>query len=402
MTAIEMTKTPRPGIGPFREGAGKALFYWSWFAFYAQQIHFEVFFITYRFNPIVPDMGFYSSLYFIPAIYLAGAVLFSVLGGLAKYGFASRAAKKPEPAVLFSEVYSQSFSFIKGHWKSLALISLPSMIAPILYMLPIFSLILFFEGSEESSFSHFKYIFPICMIASVFIIVISPLAILDYYHRVSESLEIRALTIIKKALVLFFLSFIIGLVIRAPFSLLQLALGNPEEYWWGLNAIFTSIHYVVNIFLFFFLVLYVIKGEGIVNTFRITARFFNAHFFKTIRFTLFLAVKFLPAAFLVLIYALWLRDIAPTLVHIGEDINSAFTVSLVEVLRWPYIFIAFRSGWIILLPIGAAAFLWLNLVFIIFIKRLDEADLAEAAESEPLPETGAKPDGRVLVNNPGV
>ncbi len=392
MTSIEITKTPRPGIGPFREGAGKALFYWSWFAFYAEQVHLAVFF-----GPTTGEDKFWESPYFILEIFLAGAVLFSVMGGLAKYGVARRAAKKPEPAVLFSEVYSQSFSFIKGHWKSLAFIVLPLMIASILPMLPLLLLINF----GEASFGYVKYLYPISIIATFLIIPVCQWALPVYYHRVFESLEISAFTIIKKSLVLVILFFIVGTVLHAPLSLLQLALGDLEEYWWGLNAFITVIDYVINIFLFFFLVLYVLKGEGIVNTFRISARFFNAHFFKAIRFAMFLVLKFLPAAFLVLIYALWLRDIAPTLFHIGEDINSAFTVSLVEVLTWPNYVMRYHGGRHALLPIGAAASLWLSLVFIIFIKRLDEADLAEAAELGPLPETGAKPDGRVLFETPG-
>ncbi len=402
MTAIEITKTPRPGIGPFREGAGKALFYWSWFMVLVQHFVF-ILFVSYSWFPIGYDLEPqpWHSPYFILLPYLAGAVLFSIFGGLIKLGLAKRAAKKPQPAVGFGEVYAESFTFIKNHWKHLTFIALPPTIAAMLPMLPIF-LILSLLSPDDAFFNYFLFIFGFSTIATILVLFTSQWAVLVYFHRVSESLEINARIIIKKSLVLLLISFLIGLVFDVPSYLLQLALGEPEDYWWGLNAILTVINYIFTIFMFFFIVLYVVKGRGIVKNIRITARFFNAHFFRTIRFTLYLILKLFPAAFLVLLYAFWAGFVSYEFINDGNIIGSGFTVSLMEVLRWPYYIMRYRGGWQVLLPIGAAAFLWLSLVFIIFIKRLDEADSAEAAEAGPLPEAEAKPDGRVLLGNPGV
>ncbi len=389
MTTIEMTKKPGPAIGPVRDGAGKALFYWSWFMVLAQHFHFSAF-VTYTWYPIGYDHESrpWDSPYFILAPYLAGAVIFSLLGALIKWSLAKRTAKKPKPAVSYGEVYAQSFAFVKGHWKSLILISLPVssiLIFPGIYYLWLYGKIDFFIISSPISFA-------ISLSIPLLIIYLCQLALMVYYNLASESLEIKAGILVKNALTLFLVSFV-AMAALLEYSLLAgLEPGTSGRAFWGLDKALLALAIILHFFMSVYLALYIIKGQGLIGTLKTSARFLAYHFFKTVKFALFIALKTGPLVYLILLYAFWVEFVSFNLLNDAKIIGSDFFARLIEVLLWPANQIYGDFFWIFLAPAAALAYLWLTLAFMIFIKKIDHVDRTSVQESGPLSQSEALAD----------
>jgi hypothetical protein len=377
---------PKIGPGPFRRGAGMALFLGSW-------TFLLIYFLDWAlipssiFNADTMYQGFLNRWGTYPwpiaplAPYLSVALASIIAGGSIAWAWQRLMLFARQMEINWRNIYRQAYHFIKSHWKfSLAWI----FTSPFLLVLFKISLARFYMSQVDQLNGNpsTAYTFLFTLLSLIFLNIgqgyLFIFALVYYLDRFSSgnlafsAIARRSVNILIRSLgILLTESFLIAL----PFLFIK----NSVSLVVILYTTWVIFYFIINSIYWLILVAYPAPG---LSTFLRTLLFLSKYLLELLRLPLDLLRRLLPLAYPLAIYLFWADKIGPEMIQIHQgfkldDPSCKLIQSTLGSMVFPYTWLVKEHQISHLSPMINIVTLWLWVVLINLIIQLKERDLIQ-------------------------
>ena len=381
------------GPGPFRRGATRTLFYWSWLYLLWTQMDMAIAWgypYTRQMSMIYwpffgrnnhPDLA-WPVLELLP--FLVSIVLLGLFGGGIAVAHDRFVRPRLRQDVDFREIYRDATGFFRRRPFFFIIWGVPFTLSFLLSKIAFVSLIKSIDGEmvESPYLEEALYVLPVFYVGTIlYSMFMWFVAVFQYKGTINGSLE-NTKSLLIPALKVFLIATLLNFFLHMPLELVYLIEKWGGYDWPFLVVVTEPAGWCIYLFSVIFAVVYIRHREPLKSSLKHTAGLFNNNFSIYLRFFIDIARKLFPSFFVGLLFYSWSEHIAPMYRFIAEayDLQGPlvdFLSMLHDVLLGSINWLLREWGWVYVFPLLIFPLIWLSMTPVALTFRLD-------AENEPV------------------